>query len=135
RKSPASALGQSVGPSGCKCLDDENAQDKDARRIVGWDIRSGASPSGLKQLDRVTRGIVDDDLGATRPGHDFARAEWHPGSPQPLYLCLEISDLNVNTVPAAWHLTPTIRERAFAGTPLATQEQPHAITRNRGKGG
>jgi hypothetical protein len=57
---------------------------------------NGVSPSGLEQLDRVTGRIVDDDLGATRSGHDFTRAEWHPGSSQTLDLCREISYLEVN---------------------------------------
>jgi len=44
---------------------------------------TGVAPSltGLKQLDRITRRILDDDLRAARPGHDVVRAEWHPDSP------------------------------------------------------
>src|SRR5215467_11443683 len=63
------------------------------------------------------------------------RAEWHLGRPQPHHLSLEISHLEMNAVPAARHLTPTIGERAFARAALATQQQPHAVTRYRGKGG
>src|SRR5262249_23770686 len=100
-------------------------------RILG---RGGASPSGLKQLDRIARGIINDNLGATRPSHDSTRAEWHPGGAQPLSLRHEITGLNVNPVPAARPLTPTIRERPFAGAAVATQQQSHTVTRNCGKG-
>ena len=38
-------------------------------------------------------------------------AELHPGSSQPLDLRLEIGDLEVDAVPAARYLTPSIGKR------------------------
>src|SRR5262245_33743743 len=93
----------------------------------------GLLPSGLKQLDRVARRIVDDDLGTARPGDDLIRAEWHAGSSQPLDLRLEITDLEMNAVPAARYLTPAVGERALPGATVSAQQEPHAVARNRGK--
>jgi hypothetical protein len=70
-------------------------------------LRLRYSPPWLEELDRVTRGILDDNLRAARPGHDVIRAELHPSSSQALDLGLEISNLEVDSVPAAWYLTPS----------------------------
>ena len=90
----------------------------------------GLSPSGLKQLDRVTRRIVDDDLGAARPGDDFVRTERHAGTSQPLDLGLEITDLEMDAVPAARDLTPAVGERALPGaaSPLSRRRTPSRET-------
>src|SRR5262249_40674342 len=60
--------------------------------------RSSVSASGLEDLNRVTRGVIDDDLGATRSTHDVLRAKRHTGAAQSRYLCLEIRHCEVNSV-------------------------------------
>ena len=63
-------------------------------------------PPRLKELDRITRWVFDDDLRATRSRDDLVGAEWHSRGPQPLDLGLEVIDLEENAVPTAGHLTP-----------------------------
>src|SRR5262249_7598881 len=93
------------------------------------------SAAGLEYLDRVTRGVVDDDLGATGTTHDFVRAKRHAGTSQSLDLCLEIRHRKLNSIPAASYLTATVGKRPLARAAFAAQQQSHAITRNRGKRG
>src|ERR687884_958572 len=90
-----------------------------ADRGVAGGVGSRRSPPGLEELDRITRRIVDDDLRATRSGQDVVRAERHPGGSQPLDLCFEIADLEVNAIPAARHLTTPVGEGPLAGAALS----------------
>src|SRR6267154_1110840 len=88
----------------------------------------------LKQLHWVARRVIDNDLGAARPGHDILRAEGNPGRTQPLNFRGQIGHLQVHAVPAARYLPATVRQRTLSRAAIAAEEEAHAVPCDRREG-
>jgi hypothetical protein len=89
--------------------------------------------SRLKKLDRIAGRIVEEDLRATRSGHDVV-AELHPGGAETIDLGSEVVDDEVDTVPAPGCGPPAIGHRAPGRAARCAQEQPQVAPADVGKG-
>lgn len=61
---------------------------------------SGDSPRRLKQLNRVARWVLEDDLCASGSAYNLLCAKRHACLTQASHLGREITDLEVNPIPA-----------------------------------
>jgi hypothetical protein len=90
----------------------------------------------LEQLDGVAGGVIQQDLLATKPGHDVV-AELRPRVAQGLDLAVKVVDLELDAVPAARLGPATIRHGLGgpAGSARSVHQQPKVAAREHGEAG
>ena len=91
-------------------------------------------PPRLEELDGVAGGILEEDLGPAWPGHDVV-AEMNPRRAEPLNLCREVFDNEVDSVPATRTGLTAIRHRAPGGACRSAQQQPKSPRTTSAKAG
>src|SRR6266536_260323 len=93
---------------------------------------AGSSPGGLEQFDGVAGGVLQQDLRAARPGDDVV-AELQAGGTEPVDLRGQVTDLQVEAVPAAGDGSGAVGHGPPARAGRAAEQQPHAVTADGGK--
>src|SRR5215208_6523627 len=93
--------------------------------------RSGAGR--LEALDRVARGVLEQDLTAAPPGDDVV-TEAGPTLLQRLDLAREVHDLDLETIPAPGLRTAAIRHRLSGAARVGLiEQQPQVASRKHRK--
>jgi hypothetical protein len=86
----------------------------------------------LEELDRVARGVVEQDLPAARAADDLV-SELDVGGTEPFDLGVDVVHDKVDAVPAARFGFPSVGHRSAGGARRAGEEQPEVAAQDFGE--